>query len=149
MASPVTLADDNDQPRLFEVWESSVRATHHFLSEDDMQFLIPRVKTALAAYTPIHCLRDADGRVFAFMGVAGRNIDLLFVHADHRGAGAGRTLVEYAIRELGADSLDVNEQNPLAIGFYEHLGFKTVGRSPLDGQGRPFPILHMRFGTKP
>ena len=145
----ITLADDNDQPRLFEVWESSVRATHHFLSEDDIQFLIPRVQKALAVYTPIHCLRDPDGRVFAFMGVAGRNIDLLFVHADHRGAGAGRTLVEYAIRELGADSLDVNEQNPLAIGFYEHLGFKTVGRSPLDGQGRPFPILHMRLEPQP
>jgi putative acetyltransferase len=141
----VTPAEPSDQARLFEVWESSVRATHHFLSEADLQFLIPLAKRWLAGFTPVYCLRDPDGRVYAFVGVAGSNIDMLFVHADRRGTGAGRALVEYAVRELGADAVDVNEQNPGAVGFYEHLGFRTVGRSPLDSTGKPFPILHMRL----
>jgi putative acetyltransferase len=51
--------------------------------------------------------------------------------------------MEYAMRELRADEVDVNEQNPAAVGFYQHFGFKVVGRSPLDGTGKPFPILHM------
>jgi putative acetyltransferase len=41
----------------------------------------------------------------------------------------------------------VNEQNPAACGFYEHLGFVVVGRSEVDGTGRPFPLLHMRRPT--
>ncbi|ENH9207696.1 GNAT family N-acetyltransferase, partial [Vibrio vulnificus] len=44
---------------------------------------------------------------------------------------------------LGVTKVDVNEQNPQAVGFYEHMGFKVVSRSPLDDMGKPFPILHM------
>lgn len=145
----ISLAAAGDRPRLFEVWESSVRATHHFLGEADIQFLIPHVKETLASFVPLHCLRDADGTAYAFMGVAGSRIEMLFVHADRRGQGAGRTLVEYAIRKLGADAVDVNEQNEGAVGFYEHMGFRTVARSPLDSTGKPFPILHMRLPATP
>jgi putative acetyltransferase len=47
-------------------------------------------------------------------------------------------------RRPGALTVDVNEQNPAAVGFYERLGFVVVGRSPRDGSGRPFPLLHLR-----
>ena len=40
----------------------------------------------------------------------------------------------------------MNEQNPQAAGFYEHMGFVVEGRSPVDDAGRPFPLLHMRLG---
>lgn len=39
--------------------------------------------------------------------------------------------------------VDVNEQNPQAIGFYEKMGFKPIGRSEKDGSGKPYPIIHM------
>ena len=141
----ISTATDADRARLFEVWEASVRATHRFLTEADLQGLVPHVRDALSQVAPVHCLRDADGAVCAFMFVEHAKIESLFVAPSHRGAGAGRTLVEYAIRELGAREVDVNEQNPLAVGFYEHLGFRTFGRSPLDPLGNPFPILHMRL----
>jgi putative acetyltransferase len=38
----------------------------------------------------------------------------------------------------------VNEQNRSALAFYEHLGFERTGRSPVDGQGRPYPLIHLR-----
>ncbi|OAT53609.1 histone acetyltransferase [Providencia heimbachae ATCC 35613] len=41
--------------------------------------------------------------------------------------------------------IDVNEQNPQAVGFYQHMGFSQYRRSELDGQGNPFPVLHMRL----
>jgi putative acetyltransferase len=44
----------------------------------------------------------------------------------------------------GELTVDVNEQNPAACGFYEALGFVVVGRSPVDDDGRPFRLLHMR-----
>ena len=141
--SKITQTDIQDLPRLFEVWESSVRASHSFLTENDIQSLIPLVKTELAHFNPIYCIRDKDKSPFAILGVEGSKIEMLFIHADFQGKGAGRLLTEYAIQVLHADSVDVNEQNDLAIGFYQHLGFRQIGRSPLDPSGNPFPILHM------
>ena len=141
--STISFAGDRDFPRIFEVWESSVRATHLFLTEADIQFLIPLVKAGLAEFGPIHCLRDREGQVFAFLGVHGAKVEMLFVHGDHRGRGAGRLLAEYAIQFLGANEVDVNEQNGQALGFYLRLGFHPMGRSPLDPSGKPFPILHL------
>ncbi len=143
MTPSITLATPADRERLFAVWEASVRATHDFLTEADVQALIPEVRAILATFAPIHCVRDTDGAVVAFMGVAGTEIAMLFVHPDHRGHGAGKALVEHAMAALGARRVEVNEQNVQAVGFYEHLGFAVVGRSTVDGQGRPFPIVRM------
>ncbi len=68
---------------------------------------------------------------------------MLFIKPQHFGEGIGRNLVKHAVDNLNASKVDVNEQNPNAIGFYEKVGFKKVGRSELDGQGKPFPLIHM------
>ena len=38
----------------------------------------------------------------------------------------------------------VNEQNPQAVGFYEHLGFQTYKRTECDEEGNPYPLLYMK-----
>lgn len=134
-----------DFPRMVEVWEASVRATHHFLSEADIQFFKPLVGEAFRRAAELACVRDAGGRVAAFLGVAGENIEMLFVHPACRGSGLGRRLVEYAVGVLGAKTVDVNEQNEQAVGFYRRMGFEVVRRSPTDGLGKPFPLLHMKL----
>lgn len=139
----ITTASPADAGRLFAVWDAAVRATHHFLSEHDLATLAPIVRDILQTFTPIHCLRGEDGQPYAFMGVADGSIEMLFVDPVRRGGGAGRTLVQFAMRELGACRVDVNEQNEQACGFYRHLGFAQVGRSPNDPFGNPFPILHL------
>jgi putative acetyltransferase len=143
--TPISVATQADLPRLMEVWEESVRATHDFLSEDDLAVIIPAAHEELSRISPIHCLRDASGSVYAIMSTAGEQIEMLFVAPTHLGIGAGRRLVEYAIRDLGASEVDVNEQNHEAVAFYEHLGFKIFARDATDPQGLPFPILHMRL----
>jgi putative acetyltransferase len=142
----ITWASECDLPRLLEVWETSVRATHLFVDEEHIQTFIPLVQQELATTAPLYCLRDADGRVFAFMAVVGSKIEMLFVAPQQRGNGAGRKLVEYAVNCLGANAVDVNEQNSQAVGFYERLGFRCAGRSENDPLGNPFPILKMRLG---
>lgn len=139
----ISTATSEDIHHLFQVWESSVRATHSFLNESDIQTLCPMAKSVISDFTPIYCLRRPNGEPYAFMGVREREIDMLFVHADHRGAGAGRVLIEFALGTLHADRVDVNEENPQAIGFYQHFGFQTVGRSAQDGYGNDYAILHM------
>lgn len=71
------------------------------------------------------------------------NIEMLFISPDVRGNGIGAKLVAHAIKAQGALKVDVNEQNQQALGFYQHLGFKVTGRSPVDGQGKPYPLLHL------
>ena len=79
------------------------------------------------------------------MGLAGDDISALFLEPVRRGQGGGRRLVAHAqALRGGALTVDVNEQNHAAVGFYQALGFVVVGRSPLDDGGRPFPLLHMR-----
>ena len=39
----------------------------------------------------------------------------------------------------------VNEQNPLAKGFYEYMGFKVYKRTECDEQGNPYPLLYMKM----
>ena len=78
------------------------------------------------------------------MGIDGDAVDALFVTPEYCGKGIGRALMEHAETEFGTCRVDVNEQNPQALGFYLHLGYIVEARSPLDGQGLPFPILHLR-----
>jgi putative acetyltransferase len=141
--SAVDIACAQDLPWLFQVWESSVRATHSFLTDVDIQSLIPLVKTELANFDPIYCLRDDQGKPFAFLGVAAFKIEMLFVHATNRGRGAGRLLTEFAIQELHANTVDVNEENVQALAFYRHIGFRQISESALDAAGLPFPLLHL------
>ena len=132
-----------DRQRLVEVWEDAVRATHHFLSEDDIQFFKPLVRDAYLDSVQLACLRDADGRIAGFIGTAGENVEMLFVDPAQHGRGIGRALLHHALAR-GVRRVDVNEQNPQAAGFYRHLGFVQYARSEVDGAGKPFPILHLR-----
>lgn len=89
---------------------------------------------------------DENDEALCFMGMSGAQIDSLFVHADARGSGVGRRLVEHAITLHPVLTVDVNEQNASGAGFYQRLGFETVGRSPVDDAGRPYPLLHLSRG---
>lgn len=136
-------AKPSDSDRLLAVWEASVRATHHFLSDDDVRSLLPVVRDQVLPALELWALVDKE-LVIGFAGLSGDKLEALFLDPDHSGKGGGRMLVEHSRRLKGPLTVDVNEQNPGARRFYETLGFEVVGRSETDGQGRPFPILHMR-----
>jgi len=87
---------------------------------------------------------DEDDEPVAFLGANGREIESLFVDPSVHGRGVGRLLVEqFASLGEGELRVDVNEQNAGACAFYERLGFRVRGRSPNDGDGRPYPLLHL------
>ncbi|HZI18501.1 MAG TPA: acetyltransferase [Pyrinomonadaceae bacterium] len=145
VADEVEEATEEDFDELLRVWEASVRATHHFLTEDDIQFFKPLVRNEALPAVVLRCVRGDDGLPVGFLGVSGTKIEMLFVRPDCRGRGVGRRLLEHALRRMGATELDVNEQNRQAVGFYTRMGLRVVGRSEVDGMGKPFPLLHMRF----
>lgn len=131
--------------QLLSIWEEAVRATHLFLTPEDIEDLRPLVLQGIAAIPHLLAVTDQEGRHLGFMGVHEQKLEMLFVDPAVRGQGIGRSLVNYAIHHLNVDSVDVNEDNPQAAGFYGHLGFRVYGRSELDEQGKPWPILHMRL----
>jgi len=141
----IVRAGRSDRLELLEVWEASVRATHHFLTETDIAALRPQILHEYFALVDLYCLRGTGGEALAFMGVTGQRLEMLFVHPGNFRQGLGGRLARHAVRELGVREVDVNEQNPGALAFYQRLGFQIVGRSAIDGQGRPFPLLHLRL----
>ena len=142
----VRLAQPQDRERLLALWERSVRATHDFLAENDIASLRPLVAEELASDAVAWWVLASDAAdPIGFLGYTKDTIEGLFVDPAHRGTGAGRFLVEHAQRlATGPLAVDVNEQNDVAIRFYERMGFTIVSRSATDGAGRPFPLAHMR-----
>lgn len=130
---------------LIEIWERSVRATHHFLDKNTIGSLRNLIRQKYFFSVTLAAWRGDDGIPVGFVGVGGVNIEMLFVDPKAHGTGVGKQLLLYAIRVLGASTVDVNEQNPSALGFYRHMGFELIGRSPTDNEGKSFPLLHMRL----
>lgn len=135
----------DDYAHITELWEASVRATHDFLSEEDIAFFRPLIRNEFLAAVCLRCAKDESGTIHGFLGVADGNIEMLFVAPASFGKGIGRQLLNHATQTMGATKVDVNEQNKGALAFYKHMGFVTIGRSPVDGFGKPYPLLHMQI----
>lgn len=129
--------------RLLEVWESSVRATHLFLSDGEIKSIREYVPQALNGIAHLMIAEDETGHAVAFMGIEEGTLEMLFIAPEERGKGLGRRLLQYGIENYAVERLAVNEQNPQAKGFYEHMGFHVYKRTDLDEQGNPYPLLYM------
>ncbi|HSP16679.1 MAG TPA: GNAT family N-acetyltransferase [Thermoanaerobaculia bacterium] len=138
-------ARSSDRDALLEIWLRSVRASHTFLTEDEIQSLLPSVRDYLALPDlELWVLCTESSRPAGFMGLSGAVVDALFLAPERFRQGGGTLLLDHARRLKGPLSVDVNEQNPEALQFYLARGFNVVGRSPVDADGRPFPLLHLR-----
>ncbi len=132
---------------LLDVWEKSVRATHTFLPESEVLNIKEKfLPDALKNISHLIIVKDENSSV-AFMGIENQKLEMLFVTPEKRGKGIGKKLIEYGIKNFSINELTVNEQNPQAKGFYEHLGFKVYKCSELDEQGNPYPILYMQLNN--
>ena len=131
--------------QLLEVWEASVRATHLFLSDGEIEHIKTYVPQFLREVPRLFLAEDEAGHPAAFMGVADRSLEMLFVAPEMRGRGIGKQLLQYGIDNCSIETVTVNQQNPLARGFYEHMGFHVYRRTELDEQGNPYPLLYMRY----
>ena len=129
---------------LIEVWEASVRATHHFLNEDDIRLYRNLIFTEFFDQVALYCTKQ-EGIITGFIGISYNMVQMLFIHPLYRGAGAGKRLLQYVINEHQVTRVDVNEQNEQAVGFYKYVGFEQVQRSEVDGAGRPYPLLSMEL----
>ena len=131
--------------QLVNVWESSVRATHLFLSSQGIEEIKKYVPQALVTIANLVVAVDKDNLPVAFMGIENEKLEMLFIAPEERGKGLGKRLIRYGIENYSINEVTVNEQNPQAIGFYECMGFKTYKRTDHDEQGMPYPLLYMKL----
>ncbi|MBE5975333.1 GNAT family N-acetyltransferase [Lacrimispora xylanisolvens] len=131
--------------QLFEVWDKSVRETHLFLSDSEIKDISRYIPQALSSIAHLIVAFNDENNPVAFMGIEDRKLEMLFVSPGHRGKGLGKQLIHYGIENYSINELGVNEQNPQAKAFYEHMGFQVYKRTDTDEQGNPYPILYMRL----
>lgn len=139
----ITTVTTAEYEPLVYIWTSAVKATHHFLSDEDFTFFKSKLISDFFPTVMLYCARDNNNNIVGFAGTSGSNLEMLFIHNNHRGTGIGKLLLQHAIDTLRITHLDVNEQNTQAVAFYQYLGFKIINRSSVDGMGKPYPLLHM------
>lgn len=145
----IRLATSDDHEALSLLWRRSVEATHQFLPPDEVERLfedvrrlyLPGVEALWLAELPQ--TPSAGAKPVGFMGCNGPQVEMLFVDPPFFRCGVGTALLAHAKAAHQQLTLDVNEQNPQALAFYKRQGFRIVGRSAQDGQGMPYPLLHM------
>ena len=91
-----------DYDELLTVWEASVRSTHHFLTEENIQFYKPLERNQYFQAVELYIIRNREGKIaafmglsdelIAFMGLSDELIEMLFVHPDEQGKGYGKQL---------------------------------------------------------
>ena len=147
MSIPILELDQRDTylQLIVQLWEANVKVTHTFLTKEEIQNIKQYVPQAVE-HVPHLCIALSEkGELLGFIGVADQRLEMLFIQVNARGQGIGKQLLRYAIKNFDVNELTVNEQNPQAIGFYEHLGFVTYKRTELDEEGQPYPLLYMKL----
>jgi putative acetyltransferase len=133
----------DDVPRAVEIWRSAVDATHGFLSPEDRREIDALVAEQFLPNADVWLATDEADRPMGFMVIDGSAIEALFVDPLVHRQGYGTLLVEHAISLAPELTVDANEQASHALQFYLRRGFRIVGRSALDRQGRPYPLVHL------
>lgn len=129
---------------LLELWEQSVRATHHFLTEAQILQIRQQIME-FGYFDQVQLFHvEHQQQVLGFMGIAGHKLEMLFISSAAFRQGIGSQLLQHALT-LDVTEVDVNEQNPDATAFYLKHGFEIIRRSETDSEGNPYPILHLQL----
>ena len=138
---------DTYRQQVLTIWEKSVLATHDFLTSADFEEIKESVSDINFNDFQVFCLTKKN-LLLVFVGVSDKKVEMLFIDPKYFGQGLGQKLLSFAVKELNADKLDVNEQNEKALKFYQKFGFETFERTNKDDQGRNYPLLRMQLVGK-
>jgi putative acetyltransferase len=132
-----------DVPRAIEIWRAAVDATHGFLTPQDRAEIDTVVAEQFLPNAELWVATDARDYPVGFLVMDGVAIDALFVDPAFHGQGFGTALLDHALTLSPNATVDASEQADNALPFYLARGFRVVGRSETDGQGRPYPLIHL------
>ena len=118
----ISIPSADEYPEVLELWEYSVRQTHDFLTEEDLEYFN---KPNLINFLPSFTIKAAylDQEIIGFIATSISSIELLFIHPSFTRQGIGRRLCEEALKDTAIKNVEVNPQNTNALQFYNQLGF--------------------------
>ncbi|AWG24263.1 GNAT family N-acetyltransferase [Flavobacterium kingsejongi] len=145
MNLPITTVSKHEYDSIIVLWEASVRATHHFIREEDILYYKPLIRNEYLKSVSLYAIRTAENTIAGFMGISGPNLEMLFIHPDHLRKGFGKILLQHGIVAMNVSKVEVNEENTEALHFYQKFGFNVVGRSETDSAGKKYPLLHLEL----
>jgi Acetyltransferases len=146
MLNQIVPYQENYHDKLIDIWYRAVKLTHTFLTDEDINFYHQMLQSGALKQVEIWLELTENKEPSGFIGLDGTKIEMLFVDPDYHKMGIGSRLIKHAETIKGSHlQVDVNEQNDAAYAFYKGLGFVRIGRSELDGSGRPFPLLHLEL----
>ena len=134
--------------QVIDVWEQSVRATHHFLEPPDIDFYKTLVEGIDFGSFDLYCVFDETNEMIGIIGVAAFKLEMLFLKPGSIGKGIGKALMSFILEDLKVTKVDVNEGNAKAVEFYKRSGFRVYDRTALDDHGKPYPILKMKLDSR-
>lgn len=131
-------AAESDLSRIAEIYVCNNRLYYYPIFKDAM-FSFGRLQVAsyMEAYQQepgalAHTYVYDDGVLKGFVKLNGTEVLKLFVEPAFQSGGIGAALLDFAVREFGADHLWVLEKNARAIAFYVRHGFMPTGRRELE-----------------
>ena len=133
-----------DVARALAIWRDAVDATHGFLTPDD-RVEIDAMVVGWLPTVDLWLIDGEDGTPAGFLVMDGNLIDALFVDPALHGRGYGTALLNHALALAPDATVDASEQATNALPFYLSRGFVRTGRSETDPQGRPYPLIHLRY----
>ncbi len=136
------VATPTDYSALSQIWWDAVTATHDFLTPADQRAIAMALPTYFAQVDLLAWY--ADEQLIGFSGRQGSELVMLFIAPSATRHGYGRQIITQLDQQSPVRTVDVNEQNHGARKFYAQCGFQLVSRDAIDGDGRPYPILHLR-----
>jgi len=132
-----------DVPRALAIWRAAVDVTHGFLTPQDRAEIDVMVAEQFLPNAELWLATDENDYPIGFLVMDGAMIDALFVDPAFHGRGFGTLLLDQALKLSPNATVDASEQATNALPFYLGRGFRVVGRSETDPQGRPYPLIHL------
>lgn len=126
---------------ILEIWEKSVRHTHDFLDEEDIQFYKNVIPEYLENVDLV--LWKDEQRIIGFSGTSEEELVMLFLDPIFIGKQYGSEILMELIASESIKRIDVNTQNEHAKRFYLNHGFEIESEDAVDGFGKPYPITHL------
>ena len=127
-------AQESDLPEVAKIWLDANISAHAFIPASYWQERFPMIEPLLAQADII--LYETQGEILGFLGSSGNYIEGIFVRADARSHGIGKSLIKYAQKRHSELALSVYQKNTDAVRFYQREGFRIseAGIDPDSGE---------------
>lgn len=117
-------SSDSDIDTIMDIWLTSNREAHAFVPAAYWQQNFASVKEAILKAEVY--VAEESGQVAGFLGLVGNYIAGLFVKQQARDRGIGADLLKHVQSLQDTLELDVYQENPRAVAFYQNHGFQAV-----------------------